>query len=118
MVMSLGVRQRDQFIAAASAPRGAHTSGTLEDAEAILGAHPEVAVDDIYAAAVLGDCREVERLLAEDPPATDRARRAVRLGPADDNLTGSKLASSPSSSRIRGRVGAASAGKLLRDRML
>jgi hypothetical protein len=66
MVMSWGVSQRDQFIVAACAPRDAHASGTLEDAEAILGARPEVAVDDIHAAAVLGACGEVERLLADD----------------------------------------------------
>ena len=44
------------FIEAACVPldRG-HASGTLECAEAILAAHPEVASSSIHAAAILGD---------------------------------------------------------------
>src|SRR5262249_37781474 len=58
---------RDDFIAAACVPRSAHTSGTLDDAEAILAAHPELAESDVYAAAIVGDAAGVERLLASDP---------------------------------------------------
>ena len=56
----------DEFIVAACVPRSAHASGTLEDAEAILAAHPEVALVDIYAAAILGDPPTVRRLLTDD----------------------------------------------------
>jgi ankyrin repeat protein len=59
---------------AACVPRDAHASGTLDDAEAIRGAYPRVAVDDVYAAAVLGDSAELERLLRGD------ARRATAPG--------------------------------------
>jgi len=41
--------------------------GTLERAEAILTAHPELAESDIHAAAVLGDDAAVRRFLAADP---------------------------------------------------
>ncbi|MBV8998040.1 MAG: hypothetical protein JO304_03205 [Solirubrobacterales bacterium] len=57
----------DEFIVAASAPRQAHPTGTLDDADAILAAHPEVTSSDIYAAALLGDCDGVQRLLGDDP---------------------------------------------------
>ena len=40
--------------------------GTLERAEAILAAHPEVATSGIHVAAVLGDDAAVRRYLAED----------------------------------------------------
>jgi hypothetical protein len=66
MPMSPEVNHRDRFIVAACVPRDAHGSGTLEEAEAIVASQPEVAMDDIYAAAVLGDCGEVTRLLAGD----------------------------------------------------
>jgi hypothetical protein len=56
----------DEFIVAASAPRSAHPTGTLDDAEAILAAHPEVATTVIYTVAILGDHAGVERLLGED----------------------------------------------------
>jgi hypothetical protein len=50
-----------------------HASGTLEDADAILAAHPEVAASDIYAASAVGDPGAVRRLLAErDDRATGR----------------------------------------------
>jgi ankyrin repeat protein len=55
------------FIAAACVPRDAsHASGTLENAEAILAAHPEIAKSDIYAAAILGNETAVRRLLKRD----------------------------------------------------
>jgi ankyrin repeat protein len=57
---------RDEFTVAASAPRSAHPTGTLDDADAILAAHPEIATSDIYAAAILGDPDGLQRLLAED----------------------------------------------------
>jgi ankyrin repeat protein len=60
----------DAFIVAASAPRAAHASGSLEEAEAILAIHPELATADVYAAAILGDAETVRRLLAQD---ADRA---------------------------------------------
>jgi len=41
--------------------------GSLERAEAILAAHPEVAGSDIHAAAILGDDAAVRRFLAVDP---------------------------------------------------
>ncbi len=66
LVMFLGVSRSDEFIVAASVPRDAHDSGTLDDAEAIRGAYPLVAVDDVYAAAVVGDSAELERLLGGD----------------------------------------------------
>ena len=66
----------DEFIVAASAPRQAHPTGTLDDADAILAAHPEVTSSDIYAAALLGDCDGVQRLLGDDP-----ARASAPGGP-------------------------------------
>ena len=55
------------FIEAACVPRYAgHGSGTLERAEAILVAHPEVASSNIYPAAILGDVVGVRRFLALD----------------------------------------------------
>ncbi len=55
-----------EFIVAACVPRSAHTSGSLEDAEAILAAHPEVAVGDIYSTAMLGDFIGLRQMLADD----------------------------------------------------
>ncbi|MBV9415904.1 MAG: ankyrin repeat domain-containing protein, partial [Solirubrobacterales bacterium] len=73
----------DEFIVAASAPRHAHPTGTLDDADAILAAHPEVTSSDIYAAALLGDWDGVRRLLGDDP-----ARATAPGGPyAWDALT-------------------------------
>jgi ankyrin repeat protein len=55
------------FIEAASVPRDTlHSSGTLERAEAILAAHPDVASSNIYTAAILGDVVGVRRFLALD----------------------------------------------------
>ena len=64
----------EEFIVAACVARSAHASGTLEEAEAILAAHPEVADGDISIAAVLGDSDRVRRMLVED------ARRATARG--------------------------------------
>src|SRR5277367_5939253 len=55
------------FLMAASVPRDDwHASGTLEQAEAILAAHPHVASANVYTAAVLGDAATVRRFLAAD----------------------------------------------------
>ncbi len=63
------------FIEAACVPRDSmHSSGTLERAEAILAAHPEVASSNIYTAAILGDVVGVRRFLALD------ARNAIAKG--------------------------------------
>ena len=65
------------FIGAACVPRNAwHSSGTLESAEAILAAHPEVASSDIHTAAILGDAVAVRRFLVLD------ARNATTKGGA------------------------------------
>lgn len=64
------------FLAAACAPHGpgaaSHASGTLERAEEIRKAHPEVATADIYAAAVLGDDAAIRHFLALDAGAAAR----------------------------------------------
>jgi hypothetical protein len=65
----------DEFIVAACVPRAAHASGTLDAADAILAAHPEVARDP-YAAAILGDAERVRGMIADDP-----GRATVRGGP-------------------------------------
>ncbi len=63
------------FLTAACVPRDAwHASGTLERAEAILAAHPNVAGRNIHSAAVLGDAAGVRRFLALD------ARNATTKG--------------------------------------
>jgi hypothetical protein len=63
------------FLEAASVPLDAwHASGTLEGAEAILAAHPEVASSNIYTAAILGDVVGVRRFLASE------ARNAIAKG--------------------------------------
>ncbi|MDZ7361434.1 MAG: ankyrin repeat domain-containing protein [candidate division KSB1 bacterium] len=55
------------FIEAACVPLNAwHSSGTLERAEAILAAYPQVASSDIHTAAILGDDAAVRRFLALD----------------------------------------------------
>jgi ankyrin repeat protein len=56
------------FLGAACVPLDAgHSSGTLDEAQAILTAQPEIANHNIYTAAVLGDSPEVLRFLALDP---------------------------------------------------
>ncbi|HEU0012883.1 MAG TPA: ankyrin repeat domain-containing protein [Longimicrobium sp.] len=59
------------FLRAACAPLdgASHASGTLDEAQAILAAHPEAAHASIHAAAVLGDEAAVRRFLAADPAA-------------------------------------------------
>jgi ankyrin repeat protein len=72
------------FVEAACVPRDSlHSSGTLERAEAILAAHPEVLNSDVHTAAILGDAASVQRFLALD------ARNATaKGGPYDwDALT-------------------------------
>jgi ankyrin repeat protein len=78
------VTAADAFLAAASVPRDAsHASGSLDDAEAIRTAHPEVATVDIRAASVLGDADRIRAHLADDREAATR-----RGGPHDwDALT-------------------------------
>jgi ankyrin repeat protein len=58
----------DQFIMAACVPvEASHASGTLEEAEAILTANPEIADHDIYTAAILGRDTTVRQLIAAEP---------------------------------------------------
>src|SRR5258706_5347208 len=65
------------FIDAACAPLDAgHASGTLERAEAILAAHPQIATHDIHAAAILGDDASVRRFLE-----VDRGNATAKGGP-------------------------------------
>lgn len=66
--MSLDASEIDQFLTAACAPldRG-HAAGTLDAAQALLAAQPELATANIHAAAVLGDAVGVERFLAAAP---------------------------------------------------
>jgi ankyrin repeat protein len=56
------------FIDAAGVARdgGSHGSGTLERANAILAAHPEIARENIYTAAILGDDIAVRKFIALD----------------------------------------------------
>jgi ankyrin repeat protein len=57
--------------------------GSLDRAQEILAAHPEVASSDIHTAALLGDSEAVGRLLAEDP-----ANATAKGGPRNwDALT-------------------------------
>ena len=59
---------RTTFIKAACVPRDSwHASGTLDEAESILAAHPEVAAADIHTAAILGDDAAVRRFIEQDP---------------------------------------------------
>ena len=55
------------FIRAACAPREAHASGTLEEAELILAQYPQVRRTNIYVAAILADEAGVRDFLARDP---------------------------------------------------
>jgi len=56
------------FIEAACVPLdgSGHASGTIERAEAILAAYPEVGNKNIYAASILGDDAGVRRFIARD----------------------------------------------------
>ena len=55
------------FLEAACVPFDAHRSGTLDEAEAILARHPEVAANSIYTACVVADAAAVRNFLARDP---------------------------------------------------
>ena len=56
------------FIQAACVPLDAgHASGTLDQAESIRAARPDVASNSIYTAAILGDNAAVRRFLEIDP---------------------------------------------------
>jgi ankyrin repeat protein len=55
------------FFAAATPPREAHSSGTLERAEAIRERYPDVARGSIYAAALIADEASVRNFLSRDP---------------------------------------------------
>lgn len=80
-----GPRDREAaFIQAACVPlHGGHTSGTLQEADAILAAHPDVAASSIHTAAILGDDDAVRRFLAQSP-----ANATAKGGPREwDALT-------------------------------
>jgi ankyrin repeat protein len=67
-VSSHTVTESDAFIEAACVPLdGGHASGTLDRANEILTAHPEIATSSIHTAAILGDDVNVSRVLAVDP---------------------------------------------------
>src|SRR5689334_66206 len=56
-----------EFIEAACAPLDAsHASGTLDRAESLLSAHPEIRTANIYTAAILGDYEAIERFITDD----------------------------------------------------
>lgn len=66
--MSHPADPRAAFIDAACVPLdAAHASGTLERANALLVAHPDLVAGDIHTAAILGDAPAVRRFLAADP---------------------------------------------------
>ncbi|HEX4601971.1 MAG TPA: ankyrin repeat domain-containing protein [Gemmatimonadales bacterium] len=66
--MTTSVDPLAAFIEAACVPLDSgHATGTLEGAAVILAAHPEVATQDIHAAAILGDDTAVRRFLTLDP---------------------------------------------------
>jgi|ERR1700722_3292629 len=72
-----GATSRDpleEFIEAACLPLDDHGSGSLERAESLRAAHPEIAASNIYVAAILGDESAVSRFLALD------ARNATAQG--------------------------------------
>lgn len=73
-----------EFLVAACVPRdGWHSDGTVDRAETILRAHPEIAGASIACAAVRGDDAAVRRFLARDP-----ALATATSGPYDwDALT-------------------------------
>jgi ankyrin repeat protein len=72
------------FIEAACVPLDAsHASGTLDLAESLLAAHPEIATANIHTAAILGDHSAVGRFIAED-----RSNATLKGGPRNwDALT-------------------------------
>ena len=61
------------FIEAASVPLDAwHASGSLDHADSILSANPEIGGADIYTAAILGDAKAIRRFLDNDPACANR----------------------------------------------
>lgn len=65
--MTHTTEQVQEFLRAATAPLEGHANGSLERAEALLTAHPDLAAHDIYTAAVLGDDSAIRRELAANP---------------------------------------------------
>jgi ankyrin repeat protein len=58
----------DEFIRAAVVPRNtSHAEGTLDEANALLNEHPDMARASMHAAAVLGDVASIRSFLREDP---------------------------------------------------
>ena len=55
------------FLIAATPPRDGHASGTLDVAESIRAAHPDVQRANILACAVLGDADGVRAFIEADP---------------------------------------------------
>jgi ankyrin repeat protein len=49
-----------------------HASGTLDRAESLLAAHPEIRAANIYVAAILADDSAVQRFIGEDPSSATR----------------------------------------------
>jgi ankyrin repeat protein len=64
------------FIEAACPPHAGHASGSLDEAEAIRTAHPDVTTQDIHSAAIFGDADAVRRWLD-----ADRANATAKGGP-------------------------------------
>src|SRR5689334_16727535 len=57
-----------EFIKAACVPRNAsHSSGTLDEAERIRVAHPEIEAANIFTSAVLGNVKNVSEFLKANP---------------------------------------------------
>jgi len=66
--MAVTPHQINEFLVASLVPRhGSHADGTVNRAEAIRTAHPDVATASIYTAAVLGDDIAVRQFLRTDP---------------------------------------------------
>jgi ankyrin repeat protein len=76
VLVSFDFGRTDEFIVAACVRGDDHASGSLDVADSIRRVDPRVAAGDIYAAAVLGDHAEVERLLG-----ADAERATARGGP-------------------------------------
>jgi hypothetical protein len=57
----------DAFIRAATVPiTGGYESGTLDEADALRSAHPDVTRATVHAAAVVGDAERIRSFLATD----------------------------------------------------
>jgi ankyrin repeat protein len=66
--MTVSAELHDAFLTAACEPTDAnHGQGGLEQAEALLAAHPELASASIHSAAALADDAAVARFIAADP---------------------------------------------------